>query len=125
MEYYTYGYPKEVPLISYWNRLRNGSCDVDIENTINNAIMNVMPRFENNFTQVNEHIDDAKEEILAGCDGCGRSSVDCGCCVATKCDIGRAIEQINSHIDAKFDEVGFTEQFMNINQMVNQLLNNN
>ena len=129
MEYYTYGYPKDVPLIA-----KTCCCSTntdDIEAAVTNAIMNFMPTINDNFGDVHTHIDTAKDEILsAECDGCGCSGCsdcsDCGSCnvcLATKCDISQAVKKINEHIDSKFDEIDFLGQFSDLNAHIEMLMN--
>ena len=118
MNYYTYGYPLDVPLIP-----RNCCCGVDgldIEDAVANAIANFEPAINGRFDEVNAHIDEAKREIMSSDCGCG----DCGCCVATKCDINHAIDKINKHIDSKFNEIDFTTQFSNLNEQISELIGN-
>ncbi len=122
MEYYTYGYPKDVPLIA-----KQCCCNTntdDIETAVTNAIMNFMPTINDNFGDVHTHIDTAKDEILsAECGGCG--GCDCGCdiCVATKCDLNHAVNKINEHIDNKFNEIDFMGQFSDLNAQIERLMN--
>lgn len=127
MEYFTYGYPIDVPLISFWNRPSSCDCSstADVEAAVQNVITNLMPLINDNFDVVNEHINVAKEEILEGCDGgsdCGGCNGNgCGefsCCTATKCDVMRAIEKINEHIDEKFDEVDILGHFADLRSLI-------
>jgi len=117
MDYFTYGYPKNVPLIK--ETCCGGADSAEIEEAVTNAIMNIMPTIENNFITVNEHIDDAKEEILdadCNCGGC----CDDGCGI-TKCDLCRVVEKINEHIDSKFEEVDFLGHFEDLNEQIRNL----
>lgn len=45
----------------------------------------------------------------------------CLCNMANKNDIKQAVEQINTHIDAKFDEVDFIKQFDDLNNQLKEL----
>lgn len=124
MEYYTYGYPNDVPLIK--NDCCNAIDTADIEEAVTNAVMSLMPSINDGFDGVNTHIDSAKDEIIASksechCGGCGCD--DCNICLATKCDINDAVNRINEHIDSKFNEIDFLSQFSDLNQQIETLIN--
>ena len=123
MEYYTYGYPNDVPLIT--RDCCGGIDGADIEEAVTNVMKNFMPSINNNFGDVHTHIDDAKDEILAkecGCEG-GSGCDDCCICLATKCDLNQAVNKINEHIDSKFNEIDFISQFSDLNQQIATLIN--
>lgn len=123
MEYYTYGYPNDVPLIT------RDCCEsidsADIEEAVTNAMMSFIPSINSNFGEVHTHIDNAKEEILAKeCEcSCGIGCDDCSICLATKCDLNDAVDKINEHIDNKFNEIDFMSQFSDLNQQIATLIN--
>ncbi len=119
MEYYTYGYPKNVPLIK--EVCCGGADSEEIEAAVTNAIMSFMPTIENNFTAVNVHIDEAKDEILNSDCGCNCDGGCDNCCGVTKCDLCRAVEKINEHIDSKFEEVDFLGHFEDLNEQIRNL----
>ena len=123
MEYYTYGYPNDVPLIT--RDCCGGIDGADIEEAVTNVMKNFMPSINNNFGDVHTHIDEAKDEILAKDCSCGGGSGcdDCCICVATKCDLNQAVNKINEHIDSKFNEIDFISQFSDLNQQIATLIN--
>lgn len=123
MEYYTYGYPNDVPLIT--RDCCGGIDGADIEEAVTNAMINFMPSINNNFGDVHTHIDEAKDEILAKECGCGGGSGcdDCCICLATKCDLNQAVNKINEHIDTKFNEIDFISKFSDLNQQIATLIN--
>lgn len=66
-----------------------------IQNTINNSL-------EGKLCQVHKHIEEAKEHLC--CDICH-----------AKCDV-------KQHIDNKFDAINFEEQFSNLNEQVETII---
>ena len=121
MNYYDYGYPKNVPLIA---KTCCGVDTEDIESAVTNAIMNIMPTINNSFGDVHTHIDEAKDDIMSvECGNCGGCENECGICLATKCDLNQAITKINEHIDSKFEEIDFIRQFGDLNEQIATFMN--
>lgn len=93
-----WGFPNEVGLITRTDQLIQSLSKVtvnidasSVETVINDAI-------SESDEKIIEKINESTNEIIESmpeCGGCG----DISCCVATKCDIKNAVEEIKQHID--------------------------
>lgn len=128
-EYKEYGFDDKVPLIDkcsqmygYFEQKFSGvSVDTDvIENTITNTIENSMSDMNCKFCGVNNHINNAKNEIIHELKHV-EAKMPCTCNFTTKDDVKKAVCDINKHTDEKFDEIDFSKQFSDLNQQVREL----
>lgn len=80
-----------------------------VETSVTTSVDEAMgEKLDNKIGGVHRHIEDAKDDL--------------------SCKICCAKNNINHHIDEKFDEINFTEQFSNLNEqaeIIIQKLNNN
>lgn len=131
-EYKEYGFNDKVPLIdkcsqmyNYFESKFNGIGSVDtqlIETTIENTIDNSMNEVNCKLCGINRHIEDAKQEIIEEVHNIDIET-PCMCNIATKDDIRKAVEDINTHTDEKFKEIDFEKEFGDLNQQVLEIIN--
>lgn len=115
MDYRGWKFWDKVPLIpksqmckQYFDK-KFSEIDIDIDTdaikeTIENTIENVMDAtLGQQMCRVHKHIEDAKEHLC--------------------CDICHAKKDIKQHIDNKFEEINFEEQFSNLNDQAQAIIN--
>lgn len=122
--YNTYDFDPDTPFIP----LKCGcgeSCSVDtgsikttVENAVNNSIGDLDKKLNHIHCQINCATSNIINEIKEG------NQEICLCNVANKNDIKSAINEINNHIDDKFNEVDFIKQFDNLNNQLKEIKNN-
>ena len=118
-----WGFPNEVGLITRTDqiiqKIENINVQVDstnIENVVNNAI-------SESTADIDAKINEAKTEIIESMPecNCGNDVANC-CCVATKCDIKKAVDDIKDHIDSTVNNDDFRTLFSNVNEIYNEIL---
>lgn len=107
MDLNTYGYPVDVGLVTKCEQLLSSIKVVIDKQTIHDAVSESIEPLNDRFDEVNEHIENAKDEIIENCDGC-----ECGCCgccgcgkIITKTDLAEAVNTITSYMDEKFEDI--------------------
>lgn len=110
MDYRGWKFRDKVPLIPRDQQWKNyfdgkfGDIDIDIDsNEIKETIENTLnSSLDCKFCGVHNHIEEAKEHLC--------------------CDICHAKKDIKEHIDNKFDEINFEEQFSNLNEQAETII---
>lgn len=95
------------------------NCKVDVDlSSITEAINE---KLCNNFCQTNHNIKHSTDKIIKEIRD--NKTEICLCNIASKEDIKNAVNKINEHIDEKFDEIDFMNQFENLNNQINNIKN--
>lgn len=110
MDYRGWKFRDKVPLIprdQIWKAYfdaKFGGINVDIdENEIKETIENTLNSgLDCKLCKVHKHIEEAKEHLC--------------------CDICHAKKDIKQHIDEKFEEINFEEQFSNLNEQAETII---
>ena len=121
--YNTYDFDSDTPFIP----LKCGcgeSCSIDmdsIKNTVETAVSNGINDLDEKINHIHCQINCATSNIIHEIKE--NSQEVCLCNIANKNDIKNAINEINNHIDEKFDEVDFIKQFDNLNNQLKEINN--
>lgn len=114
--YNTYDYEPDTPFIPL-KCCCDGGVDIDIS-----KIKDVIDDSLNEkLGHINCHINCATSTIINEIKD--NSKEICLCNIATKNDITKAVHDINTHIDNKFDEIDFIKQFDNLNNQLKDIKN--
>lgn len=108
-EYRGWRYLDKTPLIprdvqwKYYFDEKFGSINVDTDEIKETIETSLDEGLDGKLAKVHKHIEDAKEHLC--------------------CDICCSKNDIKRHIDDKIDPIHFEEQFSNLNEQVNEILN--
>lgn len=116
--YNTYDFDPDTPFIPLKCCCENSpNQSVDLE-----AIKDVIDdSLDERIKHINCHINCATTSIINEIKDSNKEI--CLCNMATKKDITQAVNNINKHIDDKFDEVDFIKQFDNLNNQLKEIKN--
>lgn len=115
--YNTYDFDPDTPFIPL-----KCCCNEETSLTIDEVKDAIDNSLDKKLKHIDCHINCATNEIISEI---RESSQDiCMCNIATKNDIQCAVNNINTHIDSKFDEIDFIKQFDNLNNQLNEIKNN-
>ena len=91
----------------------------EVLNKINEAVKSTKDNIDNAESSLHNDIEDSTCHIIE--EIYNSKSEICLCHMATKDDINKAVEKINSHTDGKFDEINFMQQFENLNNQLKEI----
>ena len=113
-----WGFPQPVGLITRTDQIIQSLSKVTVDTSSIESVINTA--VNTTVNNIEEKIDTAKTEIIDSMPECDCSpTIDC--CVATKCDIRNAVNEIKEHIDDTFNGVNQTELFTEISEIHNNL----
>lgn len=127
--YRRYDYDSNVGLIGRTEQIEDyldekfSSVSVDpnlVESAIAMGMDKSMCQINCQFCATNEHIEHAKNEIVCKMN-CQPPVTPCPCNIATKEDVRKAVTDINSHTDEKFNEANFLKQFADLNEQIKKI----
>lgn len=122
--YNTYDFDPDTPFIPLKCGCGEGcSIDMDeIKNTVETAVNNSIDGIEEKINDIHCHINCATKDVIHEIKESNQEI--CLCNIANKNDIKKAVNEINNHIDDKFDEIDFIKQFDNLNNQLKEMKNN-
>lgn len=127
--YNTYDFDPDTPFIPMNCGCSKNHCEIDmseiketIEAAINNSNNSVdIPNYDEEFKHIINDIHHIHCDIVNEIKN--SQNEICLCEIASKNDIKKAVCEINHHIDHKFDEIDFLNQFDNLNNQLKNIKN--
>lgn len=100
-----------------------GDCNCECNSVDIDSIKNAIDEsLDDKLKHINCHINCATSTIINEIKESNQEI--CLCNMATKKDIINAVNEINTHVDEKFNEIDFIKQFDNLNNQLENIKNN-